>query len=730
MPIRRRWAGRSEAGRSIGRKIESPPAHWALLILLFLALALVLFAEGLSEHRTGRSATPGEPAGEPAVGPRDTVLSLDGSELAGEAPPPGRRIALTFDDGPDPEWTPRIADRLRELGVPATFFVVGERVVRHPDVVRRLREDGFELGNHTFNHSDLTGSGDTERALQLSLTESAIAGAAGVRPRLVRPPYSATPAAVGEEEASAFQKVAEKGYIVALSDIDSEDWRRPGVDEIVRNATPPGRSGGVVLMHDGGANRSQTLEAIDRLVPALRARGFEFVDVGELLGLPDSELEPAASSGEKLRGDALVTTLRIAGFVTGVLTVLLIPIAVLALLRALFVVALARRHARRWRRLAHPEGFNPPASIIVPAYNESAGIEAAVRSFAASDHPEFEVIVVDDGSDDATGDIVAGLGLPAVELLREPNRGKAAALNAGIARARYEIVVAVDADTVFEPSTLSRLLRPFAEESVGAVAGNAKVANRKGLLGRWQHIEYVMGFNLDRRLYDVLNCMPTVPGAIGAFRRSALAEAGGFSSDTLAEDTDLTIALGRAGWKAVYAEDARGYTEAPATLSGLWRQRYRWSFGTMQSVWKHRAALLRRDGRAIGRMGLPYLIAFQILLPLLAPLIDLFAVYGIVFLDPVPVIGYWLAFNALLLGLAVYAFKLDGESLRPLWALPLQQVVYRQLMYLVVIQSIASALQGLRLRWQHVERSGDLDLDSVRALRPGSPAAGKQPPDR
>jgi cellulose synthase/poly-beta-1,6-N-acetylglucosamine synthase-like glycosyltransferase len=218
-----------------------------------------------------------------------------------------------------------------------------------------------------------------------------------------------------------------------------------------------------------------------------------------------------------------------------------------------------------------------------------------------------------------------------------------------------------------------------------------------------------MGFNLDRRLYDVLQCMPTVPGAIGAFRRSALVEVGGVSSATLAEDTDLTIALGRAGWRVVYAERARAWTEAPASLGGLWRQRYRWSFGTMQAVWKHLGALKHPEQR-IGRVGLPYLLLFQVLLPLLAPLVDVFAVYGLVFLDPEPVMAYWVGFNALQLALGAFAFRLDGEPLRPLWAMPLQQFVYRQLMYLVVIESIVSALQGTRLRWLHVERRGDIEV--------------------
>jgi len=241
------------------------------------------------------------------------------------------------------------------------------------------------------------------------------------------------------------------------------------------------------------------------------------------------------------------------------------------------------------------------------------------------------------------------------------------------------------------------------------VAGNTKVGNRRGLLGRWQHIDYVMGFNLDRRLYDVLQCMPTVPGAIGAFRRGALEGVGCFSVATLAEDTDVTIALGRAGWRVVYAEDAIAFTEAPSSVSALWRQRYRWSYGTMQSVWKHKRALRERGEGRIGRVGIPYMLLFQVALPLLAPLIDIFTLYGILFLNPVATLAYWVGFNLLLAGLAVYAFHLDREPLHPLWAMPLQQFVYRQLMYLVVIQSLISAARGVRLRWQHVERTGEVE---------------------
>jgi cellulose synthase/poly-beta-1,6-N-acetylglucosamine synthase-like glycosyltransferase len=302
-----------------------------------------------------------------------------------------------------------------------------------------------------------------------------------------------------------------------------------------------------------------------------------------------------------------------------------------------------------------------------------------------------------------------------VRILRQANAGKAEALNAGIAATAAPVIVMVDGDTLFEPETVRRLVQPLADERVGAVSGNTKVGNRRTLLGRWQHIEYVIGFNLDRRMYEVLQCTPTVPGAIGAFRRDALDEVGGVSSDTLAEDTDLTLAIGRTGRRVVYAGDARAWTEAPSSFGSLWRQRYRWSYGTMQAVWKHRGAMVSRDHRQrkIGRRALPYIVFFQILLPMAAPLVDLFALYGLLFTNALPVIAFWLGFNALQLALAIFAFRLDRESLKPLWALPLQQFVYRQLMYLVVIESTISALAGTRALWRHLERTGDVEITTA-----------------
>jgi cellulose synthase/poly-beta-1,6-N-acetylglucosamine synthase-like glycosyltransferase/peptidoglycan/xylan/chitin deacetylase (PgdA/CDA1 family) len=700
---------RSEAARQVGRRIERPPAHWFLLALLLGGLLLLLGAQGLSTATTGHSATAPGGASDPALHGATAIWRIDGNRLAPGEAPVGRRVALTFDDGPDPRWTPQIAAVLRRWGVPATFFMVGEHVVRYPGLVATLQDDGFEIGDHTFNHVDLTTIPGWERRLQVSITDTAITGAAGVRPRFFRPPYSGGPQSISRSQAAELASTLDPGHLVVLSNYDSEDWRRPGVPRIVSNATPPGRRGGVLLFHDGGGDRSQTVAALRRLVPRLERRGFRFVSLSSLAGAPRREVQPPASGSEHLQGELLIGALTVARWTTDVLLFLLIPIAALAVLRALAVAVCAHHHAReRRRRPAEP--FTPPVSVIVPAFNEAAGIARTVRSLAGGDYPAHEVVVVDDGSADGTAEIVESLDLPGVRVLRQPNAGKAAALSAGLAIASGEVIVTVDADTVFEDQTMCRLVEPFADPAVGAVAGNTKVGNRRGLLGTWQHIDYVTGFNLDRRLYDVFRCMPTVPGAVGAFRRRAIDAGGGFSSATLAEDTDLTIAIGRAGWRVVYVEDARGWTEAPATLSDLWRQRYRWSYGTMQAVWKHRSALWRREPGKVGRRGLPYLVLFQIALPFLAPLIDASALYGIVFLDPLPVLAYWIAFNLLQLVLGAYAFRLDGESPRPLWALPLQQFVYRQLMYLVVAQATISALRGVRLRWQHVERTGEIEV--------------------
>jgi cellulose synthase/poly-beta-1,6-N-acetylglucosamine synthase-like glycosyltransferase/peptidoglycan/xylan/chitin deacetylase (PgdA/CDA1 family) len=690
------------------------PAHWRLLTFCFLVAAVAILFEGITTHTIGASSEPHDvDAGSAPLAQSRPILIAEGSHLVSNQPHPGRRIALTFDDGPDPRWTPKIAAVLRRAKVPGTFFVVGSDAARHPDIIRMLVRDGNELGNHTFTHVTLSDGPGWQRRLQIDLTEATIAGITGRYARLVRPPYSATPDAVTRHDERELAKLAGRRYLIVLADFDSKDWSRPGVAKIVNAASPPGTTGGIVMFHDGGGNRSQTVAALEQLIRLLQARGFQFVTVSELAGLTRSDVAPVSPGWEQRRGAVFAAAVRFGFLLVKVLLLLVGIVGLLFGIRVAIVLGLAGYQYRSQKRRAPVPDYLPPVVVVVPAYNEAVGLERAVRSLAASEYPDFEVVVVDDGSADGTAEVVEGLGLESVRLVRQANGGKASALNAGIAVSSAPVVVMVDGDTIFEPEALRRLVQPLGDPTVGAVSGNTKVGNRRGLLGRWQHIEYVTGFNLDRRMYEVLQCTPTVPGAIGAFRRDALAEVGGVSGATLAEDTDLTLAIGRTGRRVVYAGDARAWTEAPSSFGDLWRQRYRWSYGTMQAVSKHKGALFTRDPRErrIGWLALPYMILFQVILPMVAPLIDLFALYGVPFSDPVPVLAFWLGFNGLQLLLATFAFRMDKESLRPLWALPLQQFVYRQLMYVVIIESTISALAGARAHWQPLKRTGKVEVE-------------------
>ncbi|MFE0256976.1 glycosyltransferase [Streptomyces sp. NPDC059010] len=616
------------------------------------------------------------------------------------------RLVLTFDDGPDPTWTPKVLDMLKKHDAHAVFFVTGTMTSRYPDLVRRMVEEGHEVGLHTFNHPDLSYQSKKRIDWELSQNQLAISGAAGIRTSLFRPPYSSFADAMDNKSWPVTEYMGRRGYITVVNNTDSEDWQKPGVAEIIRRATPKGGKGAIVLMHDSGGDRHQTVQALDKFLPQMQAEGYEFDNLTEALGAPSAHTE--VTGLDEWKGKAWIFLVQASDNITGVLVVGLAVIGFLVISRFVLMLLLSGIHARRVRRRGFRWGppVTEPVSVLVPAYNEAKCIENTVRSLMASEHP-IEVIVIDDGSSDGTARIVEAMGLPNVRVVRQLNAGKPAALNRGLANARYDIIVMMDGDTVFEPATVRELVQPFGDRRVGAVAGNAKVGNRDSLIGAWQHIEYVMGFNLDRRMYDILRCMPTIPGAVGAFRRSALERVGGMSDDTLAEDTDITMAMHRDGWRVVYAENARAWTEAPESVQQLWSQRYRWSYGTMQAIWKHRKALVERgtSGR-FGRVGLPLVSLFMVLAPLLAPLIDVFLLYGLIFGPTQKTIGAWLGVLAIQVVCAAYAFRLDKERMTHLISLPLQQILYRQLMYVVLLQSWITALTGGRLRWQKLRRTG------------------------
>jgi cellulose synthase/poly-beta-1,6-N-acetylglucosamine synthase-like glycosyltransferase len=299
------------------------------------------------------------------------------------------------------------------------------------------------------------------------------------------------------------------------------------------------------------------------------------------------------------------------------------------------------------------------------------------------------------------------------------NGGKAIALNIGLKHARGEIVVALDADTLFATQTIGALAHRFYDPTLGAIAGNAKVGNRVNLVTRWQALEYITSQNMDRRAFASLNCITVVPGAVGAWRKDLLEKVGGFPSDTLAEDQDLTLQIRRLGYKIGYEETAIAWTEAPDKLNSLAKQRFRWAYGTLQCMWKHLDALFRPRYGTLGFIAMPNVWIFQILFPLISPVMDLMLIYTLVstaldrWQQPTgysstnlqQVLFYYALFLAIDWISACFAFVLERkERWRLLWWLFLQRFCYRQVMYYVMIKSVAVAVRGPMVGWGKLER--------------------------
>jgi poly-beta-1,6 N-acetyl-D-glucosamine synthase len=656
-----------------------------------------------------------------------------------------KAIALTFDDGPSTPWTGQILDLLARYHVRATFFVIGQNAERHPGLLRRIWAEGHEIGNHTFTHPNLGADPPVpiERVrLELNATQRAIEADVGHSTILFRPPYNADAEPTTREEVIPIQEAAALGYVSVGEYLDPQDWAivdtdssnelRPRTTQDIVNsvfAELANQHGNTILLHDGGGDRARTVAALGILIPELERRGYRFVTASELAGVSRETVMPRIAPGDLSVFGVDLVTFELLFFVDTFLYWAFLTAIGLGTLRVLWISCLAIVAALKRRRDLPP--FTGTVSVIVPAYNEHRVIARTLHAVLAGPSPPLEVIVVDDGSADGTAEEAEKVAAmdPRIRVLRQENAGKASALNHGIGVARGEIVVCLDADTLFTPTTIPMLVRGFSDPAVGAVAGNVKVGNRINLWTRWQAIEYVSSQNLDRRANALLNSITVVPGAVGAWRKDAVLAAGGFRADTLAEDMDLTWRLRRAGWRLENEPAALAYTEAPASLDALSRQRFRWTYGTLQCLWKHRRAVGRYGW--FGRVTLPSLWLFQIAYPALSPVIDVLLTWNLArvalaYLPNLPSAmqtGLWLPdpqaleslsliatmfafFFALEFGGAALAYALEKEPPYDLFWLFWQRFVYRQLMYIVVIRSLRQAVLGRRAGWDKLERKG------------------------
>ena len=652
-------------------------------------------------------------------------LSYDIDQIGGVK----NKIALSFDDGPDRRWTPKILDVLKEKKVPGIFFVIGDQANRAPDLLKREYNEGHEIGNHTFTHPPFDDISRTQLKWELNLTQRLIESTLGVKSLLFRPPYGIDHQPEYTEEVAQLPYPQELGYIIVGQRIDPDDWRmtedkkqRPAqeiADDVVRQA----KNGNVVLLHDGGGERAQTVAALPLIIDELRAKGYQFVSVADLLGKTRADLMLPLTFRERLAA-------RADGFIFGIFQWSRFAIATVFILgivlvsgRAVIIGILAIIEKLRpdHAKLSEPP---PSATVLIPAHNEETVIVQTVQSVLMSDLHDIRVIVVDDGSSDRTLELLqSNFGEnDCVQIIHQVNRGKAAALNNAMSHATTDFVVTIDADTEIEPDAIRKLLRHFSDPKVGAVAGNVKVGNRSRWLTRWQALEYITSQNMEKRAFDLLNCITVVPGALGAWRREAIEAVGGITADTVAEDADLTIAIRRLGWRVTYDEEAIAWTEAPETPGQLIRQRFRWTFGTLQSFWKHSDTLFRPKYGTLGCVALPNIFVFQILLPLVSPVLDLLflgslLLWGLAGLHITQIPQLWttadvqhsvvffLGFLLIDVLTCVVAFALERhEDWALLIPVLLQRFYYRQLMYIVLFRSVKEAVSGRPVGWKGVEK--------------------------
>jgi cellulose synthase/poly-beta-1,6-N-acetylglucosamine synthase-like glycosyltransferase/peptidoglycan/xylan/chitin deacetylase (PgdA/CDA1 family) len=639
-----------------------------------------------------------------------------------------KKLALTFDDGPDPEWTPDILRILKEKKVPATFFMIGSNMEAHPGLVQRVMDDGHEVGNHTYTHPNLADTPEAAVRLELNATQRLFQALTGRSMVFFRSPYLSDASPSDADEIEPIKQAQALGYIEVTANLDTLDWEPLTVDQMqaqvfgaLHNRNPDLR-GNVVLMHDSGGDRSKTLILLPRLIDALRAQGYSFVPLSQLAGFKRDDVMPRLPLTMSLYADkAVFLTL---SYLAEFFYYCFLGAIVLGLARLFALAGLALWKKSQGEGAPLPgDGARPVVTVLIPAFNEEKVIVKTIERILASDYPDMEVLVIDDGSKDHTAYIVRShfMNETRVRVMSIPNGGKANALNIGLEAAQGGVIVALDADTQFEATTISRLVRWFTDPSIGAVAGNAKVGNRTNMITRWQALEYIVAQNLERRALAALDTLTVVPGAVGAWRRDVLRELGGFPADTLAEDQDLTIAIQTRGYRVHFDSTALAWTEAPATVSGLAKQRFRWAYGTLQCLWKYRRITFNANYGELGLVALPQVWLFQILLTTLAPVADLLLLWQLVgeYLNylqgPSQYTGsnlkiiavYYAIFIVVDLLAAMVGFVMEkGEDWHLLWWLPLQRFGYRQIMYYVVVRSLWTALRGPFVGWGKLERTG------------------------
>jgi peptidoglycan-N-acetylglucosamine deacetylase len=636
------------------------------------------------------------------------------------------QVILTFDDGPDPTYTPQILDILKKEKVPAIFFVVGLQAENNLPLLQRIYNEGHEIGNHTFTHPNIATVSLERASTEIETTRLLIEAVTGRSTVLFRAPYNADAEPTTEDELKPIALSKEQNYYTVGESIDPNDWAKGTIADSIYARTikqyEDNPEKGIILLHDAGGNRQATVEALPRIIKYFKNKGIQFTTVAHLLGKTKNDVMPKAHENF-LSLDTLLFDFWywFEHFISATFWVAII----LGFARISLMAIMA--FIKKWKDNKYPPTYvpilnnnYPKVSIIVPAYNEEINAVKTIDNLLLQDYSNFDIVFVDDGSKDKTFSIIADAFSknPKVSINTKPNGGKASALNFGINLTQNEYVVCIDADTQLKTDALTQLMKCFTiqtknNQEIGAVAGNVKVGNENTMLTKWQSIEYTTAQNFDRRAFDLINGISVVPGAIGGFRKQAIEKAGGFTTDTLAEDCDLTIRILRNGYKVVNCVEAVAITEAPETLTEFMKQRFRWSYGIMQAFFKNKDACFNPKYKGLGMVTLPNIFIFQIILPVFAPLADLVLIVSLFWNHNNPEslhkIGiYYIVFMVVDMLVSVVAFVFEKEKLSKLfWLIP-QRFVYRQLMYVILFRAIKKAIKGESQGWGVLKRTGNV----------------------
>jgi cellulose synthase/poly-beta-1,6-N-acetylglucosamine synthase-like glycosyltransferase/peptidoglycan/xylan/chitin deacetylase (PgdA/CDA1 family) len=630
--------------------------------------------------------------------------------------PAAHQLVLTFDDGPDPRNTPKILDILDRAHVRATFFVVGQNAARNPAIVNREIREGHVVGNHTLTHT-VAGHGSVLDREELIGDDRIIRAVAGYATRLFRMPYGDP-----DDNPLMVLEAQQLGYIVVDLDLDTHDWQyKPGQNIPLPKLDGKGH---VVLMHDGGADRAATIRLLPRLIAEARAAGYTFTTITSLVPAEYVPRHVAPSVADRFTQYSAWAILVLPWdvvtwlfwFGVGSLTFMSLNYLVLALVNQ------HRQSRRAWPQVP---GTSVLMTVVLPAYNEEKVLAKTLEALARTDYPRFEIVAVDDGSSDDTWGVLTDFASvwPRLRVFRqETNGGKAAAMNYAIARARGEVIVTLDGDTVFEPQTIGMLARHFVDPRIGVVAGQVKVGNRRNVLTAWQSLEYISGIGVTRMAEGLVGAITVAPGACAAWRKRAIEEAGGYSLAVLADDCDLTLRMHRLGYKVILDNEAIAWTEAPMTVRALARQRLRWTFGILQALRHHRGMVLRPRYGVLGMVVLPYAL-LSIIIPLVfMPLTYLAA--GLVIAS-----GRWqpvALFAAFIFGIqlvtSIVAVRMVRERLWHLLLVPVYRVIYEPLRVYVLYRSLLMVAKGKAVGWFRVPRTNTVEAEG-KAL-PAVHAAG------